>query len=578
MVASDKSLKKCACLVPGYNVIDVGTNIKGNYQDVRSPSFMQGFNRRWFASKLKTVYLPHSTEEALCCAEDALFKFPLGSVKVLSGAHSYEGFVFNDDVRAIISVSAMEREYGYDPDKGFFLSSGDTNWNAFRRLFNEHGLILPGGSCYSVGLGGHISGGGVGVLSRLHGNTVDHLTGVEIITKAKPDEEAKLSYVSADHRCPSHRRLFWALRGAGCGNYGIITKYYFKSLPKAPQYFVVSYITFSWDSFPKCSDSTKMATDQDSITKFRKLINWYFEFAKSAPNSTTGKFPIMHRAAKEFTLYIYSACDNKEQVIEAKDRHYQYELQVEHIVASIEPTKMLGGGHGGWSPFPLRPRKKHTTKESFMNDDTIVYPTYSVVQTMNGSGPNQRGKYKSAYNICMIPNEQVKKIFHHLGSIPDGLEETDMTESIIQMDIFGGKCNTVPPTDTAIYQRRYNVKFQYQTYWAHSDKDDAHLSWIRDFYNDMYAPYGGVPDPRANGGDLFQGCYFNYPDVDLNDWQCGRYGALYLYFNDNLDKLIEIKKEWDPSDYFRHTQSIPTQTLRESGLKDNYDGCDLPIA
>jgi FAD/FMN-containing dehydrogenase len=40
-------------------------------------------------------------------------------------------------------------------------------------------VTIPGGSCYSVGAGGHICGGGYGLLSRKYGLTVDHLVAVQ---------------------------------------------------------------------------------------------------------------------------------------------------------------------------------------------------------------------------------------------------------------------------------------------------------------------------------------------------------------------------------------------------------------
>src|SRR4051794_20895695 len=35
-------------------------------------------------------------------------------------------------------------------------------------------VTIPGGSCYAVGAGGHVTGGGYGLLSRLHGLTRRH--------------------------------------------------------------------------------------------------------------------------------------------------------------------------------------------------------------------------------------------------------------------------------------------------------------------------------------------------------------------------------------------------------------------
>ena len=55
----------------------------------------------------------------------------------------------------------------------------------------------------------------------------------------------------------------------------------------------------------------------------------------------------------------------------------------------------------------------------------------------------------------------------------------------------------------------------------------------------------------------------DYPDVHLNHWNTGKWGALTLYFLDNFQKnernLVDIKKRWDPNNYFQHAQSIPLE-------------------
>jgi FAD/FMN-containing dehydrogenase len=92
------------------------------------------------------------------------------------------------------------------------------------------------------------------------------------------------------------------------------------------------------------------------------------------------------------------------------------------------------------------------------------------------------------------------------------------------------------------------MKLQYQTYWAHEDGDEANLRWIRDFYSAMYGADGPVPDGRLDG------CYVNYPDVDLSHWQT-------LYYKENYPKLQQVKKRWDPLDIFNHAQSIELPSI-----------------
>lgn len=526
---------------------DSWERIPVNKLDARFPSLQQGFNRRWVAHNLESVYLVYTPDGTCRALDDAITRHGK-TVQIISGGHCYEDFVFNEGVKAVINVTNLV-ESGRDPVKGYYVSSGDTNWNSFGTLFRNYGLVLPGGSCYSVGLGGHISGGGDGILSRQHGLTVDWLTGVEVVVKPNIGAGAVLKYVSRDSISQSDRDLFWAHTGGGGGSFGVITKFYFKTLPKSPKGIIASNITFSW-------------SDVDA-EKLKSLLDWYINLAQTCPRETVGKFPIAHESAGEFVMFLYTSYTNEEEKIKAKEYHWELEMELQNIVRFSLPTRP-SAGHAGWLPFPMRKRKCHATKTNFMSDDTLDYPMYTLTQTINGSGPNQRGKYKSAYMTRGFPQEQIDQMFLHLHRIPDGLERSDMMDSLVQVDIFGGKINEVPPAETAIAQRSYIVKLQYQTYWAYPADDSGHLNWIDEFYKGMYGPYGGVPDPDTvveGSVGLFEGCYYNYPDVDLNKWKDGKYGALYLYFLGNLDRLIRTKQTWDKNDIFHHKQSIPPKQL-----------------
>jgi FAD/FMN-containing dehydrogenase len=86
----------------------------------------------------------------------------------------------------------------------------------------EHGLTIPAGCGPSVGIAGLTLGGGLGILGRKHGLTCDHLLGAQVVL--------------ADGRvveCGEHHdgELFWALRGAGGGHFGVVTSLVFRTLP-----------------------------------------------------------------------------------------------------------------------------------------------------------------------------------------------------------------------------------------------------------------------------------------------------------------------------------------------------------
>jgi FAD/FMN-containing dehydrogenase len=79
----------------------------------------------------------------------------------------------------------------------------------------QQGLATGFGDTGSVGLGGLITGGGIGYLSRRHGLTIDSLLAAEIVT-------ADGQVLRADEE--RHPDLFWAIRGGG-GNVGVVTRF-----------------------------------------------------------------------------------------------------------------------------------------------------------------------------------------------------------------------------------------------------------------------------------------------------------------------------------------------------------------
>ena len=498
--------------------------------DRRFPSFLQGFNRRWLASKAEAVYLCLDGPGTALALDDALARYG-GGIKILSGGHCYEDFVFSDDTRAILDVTPMEGA-GLDEDRGFYLEAGGTNWGAFKALFRDYAKVLPAGSCYSVGLGGHICGGGYGLLSRLHGLTVDWLTGVELVVKDDPNAPARAIYVSTDS-LGDEADLFWAQQGGGGGNFGIITRYYFAQLPDAPNQAAITTLGWPWSTL--------------TVEKLGELLACYAEIAAQQDNRPLfGLFKLNHQTSGEIQLVVQVAADDPAA---ARAAHHETVLPPHQRLAEIlphRPVQVPIVGHVGWVTAP--PKACPSAE---------IYTFYEAVQTLNGSGPNQRGKYKSAYMRQGFPADQVEAIFEHLQIVPDGLDPSDMKQSLLQVDTYGGAINDVSSTATAIPQRDSILKLQYQTYWQDPANDQAHLDWIRNFYTAVYQQTGGVPDPGLDPTNNVDGCYYNYPDVDLNQI-VGRDGALRLYFLENLPRLIQTKGRWDPSNIFHSAQSIPT--------------------
>lgn len=90
---------------------------------------------------------------------------------------------------------------------------------------DDAGRALPAGCGPTVGITGLTLGGGIGLIGRAHGLTCDRLIGARVVL-------ADGTVVDCDSaREPD---LFWALRGAGGGHFGVVTELRFTTVPAAP--------------------------------------------------------------------------------------------------------------------------------------------------------------------------------------------------------------------------------------------------------------------------------------------------------------------------------------------------------
>ncbi len=361
---------------------------------------------------------------------------------------------------------------GYDPQRGFYLDAGGTNWGAFQALFRDFGKVLPGGSCYSVGLGGHICGGGYGLLSRLFGLTVDWLTGVEIVVKDDPNAPARVVYVSAASG-GAEADLHWALSGGGGGNFGVITRYFFAELPDAPCEAAIVTLSFPWSEL--------------TAANLGDLLALYAEAAASPDNPQLfGLFKLNHQAATEIQLIVQVAATGGDALPGGARRPADAAAPPAGRGAAApsghpaagRPSRLPGAAQGDGRPAAL-----HVLRSGADLERLRLQPARQIQIRLHEK---------------TFPQDQVETIYEQLQIVPAGLTSADMQQSLVQVDTYGGAINRVSPTATAIPQRSSILKLQYQTYWQKEEDDAAFLGRIRDFYGVVYAATGGVPDPARD--------------------------------------------------------------------------------
>lgn len=179
------------------------------------------------------IITPRSVEEIID-AFNILKKHHL-KFSIRSGGHCYEPGSLSSsyviDLRNFNSIEPnVEREEVY-------IGAGVLLGPVVEAL-GKLDFAIPTGSCTSVGVTGLALGGGIGVLDRQFGLTCDSIKNITMLTA-----DGKVIVVDKDN----HPDLFWAMRGAGNGSYGIVLGFTFK-MHFVP---VVSFYRLRWEWDPK---------------------------------------------------------------------------------------------------------------------------------------------------------------------------------------------------------------------------------------------------------------------------------------------------------------------------------------
>jgi FAD/FMN-containing dehydrogenase len=153
-------------------------------------------------------------------------------LRARSGGHSYAGYSTLSggmvlDLRNLRGISIDTRK------RTATIGAGSQLIDVYSALA-ARGLTIPAGSCPSVGIAGHALGGGMGLAGRQFGLTADNILSARIVT-------ADGLLRTADKN--TNPDLYWALRGGGGGNFGVVTGFTFRVHP-VPR--TVAGFTVSW--------------------------------------------------------------------------------------------------------------------------------------------------------------------------------------------------------------------------------------------------------------------------------------------------------------------------------------------
>ncbi|CAG8482140.1 2767_t:CDS:2 [Ambispora leptoticha] len=139
-----------------------------------------------------------------------------------SGGHSYEVYSLGGKDGSLVIDLTNLNQIAIDTTAKTAIIGAGNRLGPIHYALSQAGYLIPIGSCPDVGIGGFTLGGGYGLYSRKFGLAVDNVLSIDMV-----DANGNLITASPNQNSD----LFFALRGAGGGNYGVVTSFIFNITP-----------------------------------------------------------------------------------------------------------------------------------------------------------------------------------------------------------------------------------------------------------------------------------------------------------------------------------------------------------
>lgn len=379
---------------------EIITPFDKNYDEAR-----QVYNRSIQRFPLVIVYCEHKSDivnAVLWSRQHSV------SIRVRNGGHHYEGYSVGDCV-LVIDLSRMHKLQLNEAQRQLTIERGVTN----RQLYgfvSSMGYPFAGGSCPTVGVAGYTMGGGFGYSARLLGLGCDSLVEVSMVN-------ADGEVITANSTC--NPDLFWACRGGGGGNFGVVFSMTYALTPK------VDKVTFLELYYP----------DMDSEKQARFVCAWQ-DWLTHVDKRITLTAAIYHSAQEGMAVY-------------CRGIFYGVPEQAEAI---LQPLLQIDGAQLGM---------RYVTFLEAMTIIQSLYPPSEMFKQV-GRFEYNRFSYEGALGLVNLIKERPE------GSVYAG----------VTLYALGGKVAEVAPCDTAFPYRHAHYIMALQTIWENAAAKKVNVKWL----------------------------------------------------------------------------------------------------
>jgi FAD/FMN-containing dehydrogenase len=321
-----------------------------------------------------------------------------------SGGHSYGGY--STTTGAVVDLSRLNA-VSLAANGRAATGAGAQLLDVYTRLFTR-GRTVPAGTCATVGIAGLAQGGGIGMSARKFGLTCDNLLEATVVLA---DGRAVVA------NAQEHPDLFWALRGGGGGNFGIVTRFVFRTYPVDD---VVTYaLEWPW------ADA-------------KRVIQAWQQFAPHAPDELFS------------VLNVSTAVGGSPQIICA-GQFYGSEKDLRSLMQPVANAGTL-----------LRFR---TVPRSYL----------SAAQMWSGARGRSTFAGKSSYSNRPLSSAGIDALLRQI----EARRHTGSGSGSVLFDSYGGAINRIPKAQTAFVHRDALFSLQYLAYWNAGARAAPNIAWLR---------------------------------------------------------------------------------------------------
>ncbi|WP_179863546.1 FAD-dependent oxidoreductase [Bacillus cereus] len=464
------------------------------------------------------------------------------SIRIRAGGHNYEGYCIDDNVlvidisrlNAVTYPSAPRNNQVYytyqrripfdsnnpqDPNKRLkeytvniadtFTIGGAALIKAVYMANIQNNTPFSGGTCPSVGATGFTLGGGWGLSTRYLGLGCDSLVAARMVDyKGDIIEVYDGSIVTVNrngHRSNQPSDLFWALRGGGGGNFGVVTSLTFRK----PSVYNYQRNIFEPITFPNQLYHFKIlkehVSQSDQIKFLKAAQNMYFEITDRRFSFQTSISN--NRGQSGLSVSGVGIYYENTQLTDQQN----FEL----INTYLQPIRNLG-------------INVTLTRETPFN-------------LFNGKLKNNTFEYFRS--VGLMRNHRFNE--NEIHSLTQLIQNRPPQSRFIRLTLYtlGGTVKDLLSTDTAFPYREADFIVGLQTQWTANDSAQPNINWFNQEFKNLY--------PLTYGG------FINFSNSIFGNNSNDSYVFMNTYYGENANRLKQVKKQIDPLNKFNFPQSIP---------------------